>query len=347
MHLSPSLDSEALTIVSYAVSPVVGVPAILARCIGARTPHKCRCVWATNVLPNGVVFEGDIQWRDAPAEAKAALEKADLVIVHNGGVHPPHRPLFVDKAIIVMAHQAHYVDQTFVKQGFPCVVVGQHQASLLEYREWSVVPNPMPLWEERFQPGEKHGVLTVCFTPSDKYERYPADHWSYWHSKGYRTTMTILERLSSRFPIQLEVIRDRQLDHARVLDMKRRAHIVIDECVTGSYHRNSLEGLAAGCLVVNAFGSKPEIAETFRFCAGGETSNPFTYANLDLLEPVLTSLIERGTEDLTRKGGCNRRWMEKHWDFTKQWEQFWMPVVIQALQHAGKSGIASRIGVAI
>lgn len=338
-------DHEALLIVSYAVSPVVGVPAILARCIDARTRHTCRCVWVTNELSSGVVFQGDIQWRVAPSEAEAELEKAHLIIVHNGRIHPPHRPLFVGKAIIVMAHQARDVDPTFVRQGFPCVVVGQHQANLSEYRGWSIVPNPMPLWEEQFQPGNKNGPLTICYTPSDKHERYPADHWSHWVSKGYRTTMQILDRLSTRFQIRLEVIRDRRFHHAQVLEKKRRAHIVIDECVTGSYHRNSLEGLAAGCVVVNALGSKPEIMATFRSCAGGETSNPFTHADLDTLEQVLTSLIERGAEDLTKQGAWNRQWMERHWDFTKQWEQFWKPVAVKALNHAGHSDIASRIGV--
>lgn len=338
MQVSKSHDVyEALTLVSYAVSPVVGVPAILARCIDAGTPHSCRCVWATNVLPNGVAFAGDIQWRETPGEAEDALAKSDVVIVHNGAVHTPHRPLFKGKAIVVMAHQAHYVDWTFVNQGFPAVVVGQHQATLEEYRGWSIVPNPMPLWEERFQPGSKDGPLTICCTPSDVYERYPPDHWSYWHSKGYCTTMGVLNRLATRFPIRLESLRNGHMNHDRVLEIKRRAHIVIDECVTGSYHRNSLEGLAAGCVVLNALGSKPEIEANFRFCAGGEASNPFTYADLSLLEPVLGSLIERGPSDLIAAGARNRQWIEKHWDFTKQWEQFWAPVIAKALHRAGRS----------
>ena len=335
MGHASTLQGEALNIVSYAISPVVGVPAILARCIAARTPHESRCVWATNVLPNGVVFQGDLEWRASPAEAEAALAKADVIIVHNGAIYPPHRALFANKAVIVMAHQANYVDRAFVKQGFPGVVVGQHQASLDEYRGWSVVPNPLPLWERQFQPAVKNEALTICCTPSDKHERYPVDHWSYWHSKGYRTTMEVLDRLSARFPLCVETIRARQLDHAQVLGIKRRAHIVIDECVTGSYHRNSLEGLAAGCVVVNALGRRPDIMATFRLCAGPEAHNPFTYADLEGLERVLCSLIERGTEELVADGARNRQWMEQHWDFGRQWERFWMPEVVKGRERVG------------
>ena len=65
--------SMPLRIVSYATTPVAGVPAILARCISARTSHTARCVWAQNGYGNGVIFEGDIQWKQSPAEAEAAL----------------------------------------------------------------------------------------------------------------------------------------------------------------------------------------------------------------------------------------------------------------------------------
>ena len=57
--------------------------------------------------------------------------------------------------------------------------------------------------------------------------------------------------------------------------MKRRAHIVIDECITGSYHRNSLEGLAAGCVVINGAGFAPEVLDVLRRCAGDDAGNPF------------------------------------------------------------------------
>src|ERR1044072_4711142 len=119
----------------------------------------------------------------------------------------------------------------------------------------------MPLWEQAFQPGAKGDVVTIAYTPSGKHESYPAGHRLYWHGKGYATTMAVLDRLAGRYPIRVEAVRDRQLSHAEALAAKRRAHIVIDECVTGSYHRNSLEGPAPGCRGAAAGGLLRGVAE--------------------------------------------------------------------------------------
>ncbi len=328
-----SADKKSLNIVSYATTPVAGVPPILARCVNAKTEHRARCVWAGNGYGNGVSFNGDVEWTTAPSEADALLRKADLIIVHNGKVDRRHDPLIAGKAIITMAHNYMWnVDQRFVNRGYPGIVVGQYQATLPEFKDWAVTPNPLPFWEPRYQPGNKGSSITICYTPSGKHESYPQGHRLYWHAKGYETTVRTLERLAKRLPIKLEVIRGRQVSHEEALRMKQRAHIVIDECVTGSYHRNSLEGLAAGCVVVNGVGLLAAVSEAFRHCSGNKSYNPFTFATLDTLEKVLEDLIASGPGALLQKGGSNRQWIEENWDFRKQWGQFWMPVIELALR---------------
>jgi GT2 family glycosyltransferase len=319
-----------LNIVSYATTPVAGVPAILARCIAERTAHRARCVWATDSYGNGVRFQGDIQWTENPTTAREALEAANLIIVHNGKVDPAHHALIESKPAIVLAHNyAWNVDTQLVERGRPGAVVGQYQALLPEFRDWTAVPNPLPFWEEAFQPGAKNDTVTVAYTPSGQHECYPPDHRLYWHGKGYATTLRVLERLAARYPLQLNLIRDRQLSHAESLAMKREAHIVIDECVTGSYHRNSLEGLAAGAVVVNGLGLLPGLPELLRELAGEEP--PFARTGLDQLEAVLAGLIEEGPARLAERGRTNRLWLERHWDFTEQWERHWIPLVERAL----------------
>jgi hypothetical protein len=88
---------QPVDIISYATTPVAGVPAILARCTAARTPHRARCVWATNDYGNGVRVAGDIEWSRDSSAAQRALTTADLVIIHNGKVKPRHRPLLAGK----------------------------------------------------------------------------------------------------------------------------------------------------------------------------------------------------------------------------------------------------------
>lgn len=337
-NLSQSLPentekNESLKIVSYATTPIAGVPAILARCINDRTTHSARCVWATNDYGNGVNFAGDVEWRKQPQVAESLLAEADLIIVHNGKTAPEHEKLFKDKAIITMAHNYLWnVDEQFFKKGFPRLVVGQYQATLLEFKDWSVVPNPIPFWEAEYQPGSKPDQIAICYTPSGKHERYAPEHKLYWHSKGYETTMKILEKLSRQFPLKLEVITNRQISHAESLAMKMRSHIVIDECVTGSYHRNSLEGLSGGCVVVNGLGILPEVADVLRLCSGESAEIPFVSATLENLERILTELIESRKDTLIQKGLKNRLWLEKNWNFERHWQRFWMPVIEKSLK---------------
>ncbi|MDD2898201.1 MAG: class I SAM-dependent methyltransferase [Desulfuromonadaceae bacterium] len=330
-----------LQIVSYATTPVAGVPAILARCISAATEHSARCVWATNEYGNGVQFTGDVQWQKKPQEAMELLDAADLVIVHNGKVDPAHRRLLESKPVVTMAHNYGWnVDMQFVAAGQPGVVIGQYQATLPEFARWSVVPNPIPLWEPEYQPGTKADQITIAFTPSGKHERYPRDHRLYWHGKGFETTVRILERLSRRADTRIESTAERQVSHGEALAMKRRAHIVIDECVTGSYHRNSLEGLATGCVVVNGVGLLDGVLEQFRHCANNPEKTPFVYSDLATLENVLLAQIESGIDSLSAAGLQNRTWMERQWAFAWQWRQLWEPVAGRAM--ALKNGAAIK-----
>src|SRR5262249_18468818 len=63
LPVPPALSSEEyhpLRIVSYSVTPLVGVPAILANCINVCTPHSCRCLLKSSGYGNGLVFAEDI-----------------------------------------------------------------------------------------------------------------------------------------------------------------------------------------------------------------------------------------------------------------------------------------------
>ena len=272
-----------------------------------------------------------------PREAEAEIERADVIIAHNGKIDERHRRLIAGKPIVTMAHNyAWNVDTRFVQQGMPGVVVGQYQATLPEFAGWRIVPNPVPLWEPAFSPSVKPDVATVAYTPSGRHETYPADHRLYWHGKGYETTMRALEALSRRAAIEVLAVRDRQMSHADALAVKQRAHIVIDECVTGSYHRSSLEGLACGAVVVNGVGLLPEVARVLRHCAGSGTDAPFVHASLSDLESALRDLIETGPAQLAQSGRANRAWLEANWDFSTQWSRFWEPPIDDAVAFAAR-----------
>jgi LPS sulfotransferase NodH len=329
-------DARApLRIICYVKKPLDSVTTILARCINARTPHYARCLCGQNG-ESRAVFEEDINWAKSPRTAEAELAKADVVIVDTGIVEPDHHPLLTGKAIITLVHGCSgQVARTFVERGFPGALMGHCPAMLAEFKGWSVVPPPVPLWERAYQPGEKESTLTICYTRPNQSDRHRREHGLDGYSEEGDPTLRILERLARKYPIRVEVVADDHLSQGEGLG--RRAHIVMDDCVTGGYHRTSLEGLAVGSAVVNGVGRRAEVLEAFRYCAGGESSKPFVYANLDVLEGVLASLIRRGSASLAQEGMWNRQWMEEHWDFAWQWEQFWLPLISSAMRHARSS----------
>jgi hypothetical protein len=67
-----------------------------------------------------------------------------------------------------------------------------------------------------------------------------------------------------RYPICVDTVRERRLSRAEALAAKRRAHIVIDECVT----------LACSCVVVNGADSLDIVGVALGRCAQAATDLP-------------------------------------------------------------------------
>ena len=331
----PPRARRGLNIVSYATTPVAGVPSLLAQCIEHATEHRAQCVWASGSYGNGVAFSGGMAWGRQPGLALPLLEAADLVIVHNGKVDRAHAAVLQNKPVLTMAHNYGWnVDMQHVRRGQPGVVVGQYQATLPEFAGWHVVPNPLPLWDADHALGDKPGRIHIAYTPSGRHNIYPPGHRLYWHAKGWQATLDALARLAAERGVQVESTAAGQVSHAQALAMKRRAHIVIDECVTGSYHRNSLEGLAAGAVVVNGVGLLPGVEAALRACAPSAAGHPFVRSTLDTLHATLQALVDEGPAALSTRGRAGRDWMLRHWDFAQQWQHCWMPAVEEALATA-------------
>ena len=320
----PPLPSKSLRIVSYATTPVAGVPSMLARCIDHATPHTAHCVWAGGSYGNGVAFAGGTDWSRAPAEANALLAAADLVIVHNGRIAAAHQALLQRKPLVTMAHNYGWnVDMQHVRRGGAGVVVGQYQVTLPEFAGWGVVPNPIPLWEPEHAIGDKRPADPHRVHAVRSARALPAEPPLVLARQGLRDDGEHPRRLARLPDVRVETTEHGQMSHVQSLATKRRAHIVIDECVTGSYHRNSLEGLAAGAVVVNAVGLLPGVEEALRRCAAGAERMPFEFSTLATLEHTLLGLVALGADELAARGRSNREWIERHWNFAEQWPRFW------------------------
>jgi len=282
-----------------------GVAASLTRCINSMTPHQAAFIGSTG-----------------------AAAEADLLIAIDGAfpAHEDSRGL----AVLTLVTDHLGVDMSFVRDGQPGLVVGNHTAIACAQEHLTVVPEPvwMPAASAE-QPATDQ--VSVFYLPRYAVENMPEASPQHWRSRGVDTTYQVLAKLAARGFIRLSVPEGGTVTAQEACRAIQAAHVVIDETVTGSYHTASLLGLAGASVVVNAMGLRPDITRFFRSCAGDTGANPFTFARLESLEGLLTSLATRGSEALREEGNRNLGWFDRHWSFDEQWDRCWWPAASSAL----------------
>jgi hypothetical protein len=172
------------------------------------------------------------------------------------------------------------------------------------YTDARIVPNMIDIWDEGLLPAEK---------PSDRvriFFSWATERRGGWGDKGSAETRRILDRIKGRYEGRVEVVVMNNKPYRECLEAKRSAHICIDECVTGSYHLQSLEGSSVGAATFNALDD--QTAGFLREITGtGE--HPFVKTCLARLFDDLCHQIEH-SDELAQRGQGARAWMERYWN---------------------------------
>jgi len=129
-----------------------------------------------------------------------------------------------------------------------------------------------------------------------------------WHDKGYDQTVKVLQELKSGCGWDYDVIEGVSLEEC--ISRKQNCSIIIDECVTGSYHRSGLEGLALGKPTVSYLSK--EVGELF-ISASGRHGIPFVNVPIAGLKDGLVRLVEALNRN-PHAGFNNRLWMARYWN---------------------------------
>ena len=246
-----------------------------------------------------------------------AVQSADVIFAHQG--HPykaewyPH-----DVPTVAIYHsQPSHVLRGPEMDGWPTGVVGQYQTRL--YAGLPPVPNLIPLKHSWYQPaGKSLDRIRIAFSPSNT-------TMAGWDAKGYTETKRDLDKLDA----DVDVVTGVSL--AECLRRKADAHVVIDECVTGSYHRNSLEGLAlAGAVVNDCDGQCSSNIRRMTF----SPDHPFWTTDLAGLWRILNAFIARGPTQLVEWGNRSRRWMDDYWNPATLIKQNFVPLIDKAMEKA-------------
>jgi hypothetical protein len=261
-------------------------------------------------------FAVDLDWQTQREEALDALAGADVVHIHQFfslaetfGMTFEKR--FGRKKIIKQYHSAPDLwakgDAAkigrIVTEDVAQLVIAQGPERYYPFAR--IVPNIIPLHDERYLPGpEAPGLPIITFSPSGR-----SSAWrTRWETKGVPQTLALLRKFEKAGLCRLQLLMG--VPHDACLRAKRQAAIAIDECVTGNYHLSGLEALAQGKPTLGYLDSRVQLS--LRRLTGA-LELPWIDVRLEEAQGPLLDLL--GSVALRNEiGAASRRWMETHYD---------------------------------
>lgn len=294
-------------------TPLAGMPWRTAKVMNRFLRDEggwARCVVDRPSYGDGRDFPVDL--KSGTPEANKILSECDLIIVsaymrdNTMGLSRHGKPI-----------ARHYSTEPFRwvdKHPDPAcsTVVAQYQWRHAQHL--TPLPNCIPIDDPIFQPDEKPSDrLVVVYTPTSRRS-------SGWANKGYGDTVKALRQLQRDAPTPVEVLVLERQPYLDVMRARRHAHIVIDECATGSYHGTALEGLSTGCVSICWIDPYTRRALEELYGGGAEIAlNPLPFFISTLRELGDNLMTLASNPDLVRSMGQeSRTWMEMH--YSESWQ---------------------------
>jgi hypothetical protein len=174
---------------------------------------------------------------------------------------------------------------------------------LNEYKNCELVRNILylPDFEKTF-----YEKIKIAYFPSTirRHNQY--------YDKGSTQTLPILKRLAEKYDIRVEV--GHSIPYQECIKRKKDAHIIIDECITGSFHKTTLEALVMQAIPV-VWISEALVNKHLDLY---KRTLPVVNTKISNLEMALSSLIEMGKpalEDMAIK-------------MNKDFLDYWTPEIV-------------------
>lgn len=159
------------------------------------------------------------------------------------------------------------------------IVVAQYHPR--HYQDFTPVLNIVPFKPNK-APCPLDNRIRILFSPS--HTRIGGR----WNDKTSANLEQALSLVAQRKDV--EVIMPGKLSPSALFELRRTCHITIDEIVTGSYHQISLEGLAAGNVVIN---NSDYLSNSFlEMISNADSPPPFLKLNNNNIFQRLIELLE-------------------------------------------------------
>lgn len=204
------------------------------------------------------------------------------------------------------------------------------------YPNVPTLPNLVDINHPLMQPAGKTPLkpyIKIGYAPSNRQvskTQHDAFMKNYrYSSKGWFFTKPVLDRLGKMPGVVVEIYFG--VPFEKCMELRKDCDIFIDEVVTGSYHRSTLEAMSHGQVAINNISR--ETWQVVRGICGAEIA-PWVRTGPEDLEHTLLDLIKdkKRTHDI---GYRARQWMEDYWDPRTLLQKHYIPAFEKARKPRG------------
>lgn len=244
---------------------------------------------------------------DSNIEYEYQLNRADIIQWHNN-VDMEIYPHVKHKKNFLLYHSPPDNDDIWmqynnISEDITRMVIPHFHAGLKVYQDLVRARNVVDLSTWKFDKYRTNDVVNITYSPS-------STEYGVWQRKGVSQHKTVFHRIKQHFGSRVNVDLIMNTSYYDCITRKARSDIVVDECVTPSYHLSSLEGLALGKPTVCWVDDR--VQQILSECTGSDTQ-PFHSVYVGWLEDYLIDMIERGSDYLKREGVKAKKWFDTYW----------------------------------
>jgi len=268
----------------FSRTALAGAPWELYKALKKYTSIDVSLINSTNRYNDGRIFPYHLLLTSPNGTAMQVLKESDLWHVHNYLV-PQLIVTRKQQKVIAQFHSLPRLGNWQALMNFAdrCYTIKQPG----QEKEYKLKGLPNIINPDEYMPIRRRTPIKIAFAPSN---RMPIGNPA---SKGYNEVRTILDSVARKRDVKIVWIEGQWYQNN--LQMKQQSHILIDDVVTGNWHRTSLEGACFGCAVLN------KVMKT-----------PFVYTSLETLEERLLWLVDNPSvlNDFQER---SRLWVLQNW----------------------------------
>jgi hypothetical protein len=300
-------------VVHFSKTPLAGAPIRLVKALQRYTNYDVHLV----DLERWDRYDHDVVHGDDPERTLELARTADIIHLHNYLDYQSREfdPVDFDslrqegKALIRQFHSHPELVAEAMQMGvsdllsspIPSLVIAQFQERF--YPNARVVPNIIPQDYKTYRPGTEPNSHDIFFSPTSVLSAWD----DRWNTKGTPETLELMKQVARKTGCTMKCMTNSRFQEA--IAEKRRARLVIDDLITGSYHLSGLEGLSLGKPVFSFLDGRTQ--RVLGEIAGTETC-PFVNLRLEDSYDVLVYLVEH-PEEAVAIGEAGRKWIERYW----------------------------------